>query len=76
VLEYVENPNPPLRREEILLRVEYFGGSKPLGFLELYKVPGEKGSDYLVKTERSRWVAKVLTSAAEQVDQDAGSVVK
>jgi hypothetical protein len=76
VLEYVENPNPPLRREDVLLRVEYFGGSKPLGFLELYKVPGEKGSDYLVKTERSRWAAKVLTSAAEQVDQDAGSVVK
>jgi hypothetical protein len=76
VVEYVENPTPPLRREDAALRVEYFAGSKPLGFLELYKVPGEKGSDYLVKTERSRWAAKVLTSAAEQVDQDASSVVK
>ena len=76
VVEYVENPTPPLRREDAVLRVEYLAGSKPLGFLELYKVPGEKGSDYLVKTERSRWAAKVLTTAAEQVDQDAGSVLK
>jgi hypothetical protein len=76
VAEYVENPTPPLRREDAVLRVEYFAGTKPLGFLELYKVPGEKGSDYLVKSERIRWAAKVLTSAAEQVDQDSGSVLK
>jgi hypothetical protein len=76
VAEYVENPNPPLRPQDAVLRVEYFAGSKPLGFLELYKVPGEKGSDYLVKSERSRWAAKVLTSAAEQIDQDSGSVLK
>ena len=76
VVEYVETPNPPLRPQDAVLRVEYLAGSKPLGFLELYKVPGEKGSDYLVKSERIRWAAKVLTSAAEQVDQDASSVLK
>lgn len=76
VQEYVETPKTPLRREDAVLRIEYFDGSKPLGFLELYKVPGEKGSDYFVKTERTRWAAQVLTSAAEQVDQDLGSVLK
>jgi hypothetical protein len=76
VVEYVETPNPPLRPQDAVLRVDYLAGSKTLGFLELYKVPGEKGSDYLVKTERIRWAAKVLTSAAEQVDQDASSVLK
>jgi uncharacterized protein DUF4340 len=76
VVEYVETPNPPLRAQDVVLRVDYLAGSKPLGFLELYKVPGEKGSDYLVKSERIRWAAKVLTSAAEQVDQDASSVLK
>jgi hypothetical protein len=76
VQEYVEMPNPPLGPAQVVVRVEYFEGSKPLGFLELYKVPGEKSSDYLVKTERTRWAAKVLTSAAEQVDQDVGSLLK
>jgi hypothetical protein len=76
VQAYVEAPKTPLRREDAAVRIEYFAGSKPLGFLELYKVPGEKGSDYLVKTERTRWAAQVLTSAAEQVDQDLGSVLK
>jgi len=76
VQEYVETPNPPLKPDQLVIRIEYLEGTKPLGFLELYKVPGEKGSDYLVKSERTRWAAKVLTSAAEQVDQDVGSVLK
>ena len=76
VQEYVETPKTPLRREDAVLVIEYFDGSKPLGFLELYKTPAEKGSDYFVKTERTRWAAQVLTSAAEQVDQDLGSVLK
>jgi hypothetical protein len=76
VQEYVETPSAPLRPDDAVVRVDYFSGSKPLGFVELYKVPGEKASDYLVKSERTRWAAKVLTSAAEQVDQDLGSVLK
>jgi hypothetical protein len=76
VQEYIETPSAPLRPDDAVVRVDYYSGSKPLGFVELYKVPGEKSSDYLVKSERTRWAAKVLTSAAEQVDQDLGSVLK
>jgi hypothetical protein len=76
VTEYVETPAPPLTPESALLRIEYFGGTKALGFLELYKTPGEKGSEYFVRTEYGRWFVKVLASAGEQVEQDVGSIVK
>lgn len=76
VTEYVETPVPPVTPESSVLRIEYFGGAKSLGFLELYKVPAEKGSEYLLRTEYGRWYVKVLTSAGEQVEQDVGSVVK
>jgi len=76
VVEYVETPATPLTPESAVLRIEYFGGTKSLGFLELYKVPAEKGSDYLVRSEYGRWFVKVLASAGEQVDQDVGSIVK
>lgn len=76
VMEYVENTPAPLTPESALLRVDYFSGKKTLGFLELYKLPGEKGSDYYVRTENSRWFVKVLASAAEQVEQDVPSIVK
>jgi hypothetical protein len=76
VMEYVENPPSPLKPEDAIVRLEYLAGNKPLGFLELYKLPGEKANDYYVRTENSRWFVKVLTAAGEQVDQDAASVVK
>jgi hypothetical protein len=76
VTEYVENTPSPLTPESALVRIEYFGGPKTLGFLELYKLPAEKGSDYYVRSENSRWFVKVLSSAGEQVEQDAPSVVK
>jgi hypothetical protein len=76
VMEYVENPPSPLKPENALVRLDYLAGNKPLGFLELYKLPGEKSNDYYVRTENSRWFVKVLTAAGEQVDQDAASVVK
>jgi hypothetical protein len=76
VQEYVETPSTPLRTENAIVRVEYLSGTKPLGYLELYKVPGGTGNEYLVRSERTRWAAKVLTSAAEQVDQDLSSVLK
>jgi len=76
VTEYVETPTTPLTPDSSVLRIEYFGGAKSLGFLELYKVPAEKGSEYLLRTEYGRWYVKVLTSAGEQVEQDVGSVVK
>jgi len=76
VTEYVEKPAAPLTPESAIMRIEYFGGAKPLGFLELYKTPGEKGNDYFVRTEYGRWYVKVLSSAGEQVEQDLASIVK
>ena len=72
---YVEAPQPPPRPEQLVVRVEYFAGSKNLGFFELYK-GAEKGADYLARTEASRWYFKVVASAGEALDQDTGSLLK
>ncbi len=76
VNEYVEKLPAALSPESVVVRIEYLGGTKTLGFLELYKLPAEKGHDYFVRTENSRWSVKVLASAGEQVEQDVASVVK
>jgi hypothetical protein len=74
--DFVEKPAKELRPEDVIVKVDYFEGSKPLGFVEVYKVPGEKSSDYLAKTEWSRWYVKVTTSVGEQLEQDLSSVLK
>lgn len=76
VAEYVEKPAQPLTPESLVTRIEYFGGSKALGQLELYAVPGEKGNEYLARTEYTRWYVKVANSTAEQVDQDLAGMLK
>jgi hypothetical protein len=76
VMEYVEKPAAPPSPESAVVRIEYFGKKETLGFLEVYKVPGEKGSDYLIRTEQTRWYVKVLASVGEQVEQDLASVLK
>jgi hypothetical protein len=76
VMEYVEKPAAQPTPESAVVRLEYFGKKDALGFLELYKVPGEKGSDYLIRSEQTRWLVKVLSSAGEQVEQDLASVLK
>jgi hypothetical protein len=76
VQDWVEKPSAAPSADNLVVRVDYFAGSKALGSLELYKVPGEKGSEYLAKTEYGRWFARVITSSAEQVDQDSVSLVK
>jgi hypothetical protein len=76
VTEYVEKPAASLSPESAVVRIEYFGKKASLGFLEVYKVPGEKGNDYLIRTEQTRWHVKVLSSVGEQVEQDLGSVLK
>jgi len=58
VQDWVEKPSTPVSPDSSVVTVEYFAGSKPLGTLELYKVPGEKGNEYLAKTEYSRWYAR------------------
>jgi len=76
VQDWVEKPSAAPGPDSLVVHVDYFAGSKPLGSLELYKVPGEKGNEYLAKTEYGRWFARVIASAAEQVDQDSVSLVK
>jgi hypothetical protein len=76
VSEYVEKPAQVPAAESAVARVEYFGGAKPLGYLELFAVPGEKGNDYLARSENTRWYVKVTTSLGEQVDQDLASLLK
>jgi Domain of unknown function (DUF4340) len=74
--DFVEKPATPLRPEDALVRVDYLDGGKSVGFLELYKQPGEKGSDYLARTEWARWYVKVPSNTAEQIEQDLASVLK
>ncbi len=76
VNDYVEKPAAPIKPEDAVLRVDYFAGNKAVGFLELFKVPGDKGSDYLARSEQARWYVKVLGSAAEQVEQDLPGLLK
>jgi uncharacterized protein DUF4340 len=76
VQDWIEKPTAAPGPDNLVVRVDYFAGSKALGSLELYKLPAEKGNEYLAKTEYGRWFAKVITSAAEQVDQDSTSIVK
>lgn len=89
--EFVEKPASPLKPEDAIVRVEYFDGSKSIGFAELYKLPaappdtadagaaapaGAPKSDYLLRTEWGRWYVKVPVSTAEQVENDLASVLK
>ena len=75
--EFVEKPASPLQPRDAIVRVEYFdSGKKPIGFVELYKVPAEKGNDYLIRTEWERWYVKVPAATAEQVETDLASVLK
>ena len=76
--EYLDKPPATLGPESVVVRVDYFSGRRPRGFLELSAVPGkEEGSqDYLVRTEYTRWYAKVLKSTGEQVAGDVASVVQ
>ena len=76
VTEYVEKPAAPLTPETLVVRIESFAGNKSLGFLELYKLPGEKSAEYVMQSEYTRWPVKVLPSAGEQVEQDLPSVLK
>jgi len=73
IMEYLEKPD----RATPVVKVEYFAGREPLGFLELSRLPGEEGkADYLVRTEYTRWHARLFRTSAEQVDQDLSSVLR
>ena len=88
--DFVEKPTTPVKPEDAIVRVEYFDGSKPLGFIELYKLPASEpaaavsggsgaakpSNDYLARTEWGRWYVKVPAATSEQIEQDLGSVLK
>lgn len=75
-LEHVEKPDKAPGPDDALIRVEYFEGSKPSGFLEIYKIPGDTEELYLGRTEYVRWYVKLIASTAEQVDRDADALFK
>ena len=75
-LEFVEKPAQAPTPEQAVVRLEYFAGAKSLGFLEVYKVNGEKGPEYLGRTEYTRWYVKLVSSSAEQLEQDLGALLK
>lgn len=74
--QFVEKPAAAPTPDQLAVRVDYYKGPKLLGFFEMYKVPGEKGPEYLVKTEFTRWFVKVVAGSAEQLDQDLGALLK
>lgn len=68
--------HPPPAPADLVLKIEYFDERKPIGTTEMWRHPGSDGkTDYIVKTELTRWYATVIRSAAEQVEQDIKSVV-
>jgi hypothetical protein len=76
VSEYVEKPAAPIRPEDMVVRIDYYDGSRAVGFVEVYKVAGEKGSEFLARTEHGRWYVKVPSTAAEQLEQDLSGILK
>jgi hypothetical protein len=73
--EFIEKPSQPLSPDAAFVHVEYFAGSKPLGFVDLYKVAGEKGNEFLAKSEYQRWYVKV-PNTVDQIDQDLANLLK
>jgi hypothetical protein len=76
VIEYVEKPAAPVKPEDAVVRVDYYAGNKALGFIEVYEQPGEKGKEFIARTEYGRWYVEVLASAAEQLGQDLSGILK
>jgi hypothetical protein len=77
-LRPTEFPQATPDPHETVVRVEYASGNAQLGYLELIRGPvGEGGKpQYFVVTERTRLAGKVANTAAEQVEQDLGTIVK
>ena len=61
---------------ERIVRVEYRGDSKPLGFVEIFRVGEGKDAKYWARSETTRWYGSVLRSTGEQLEQDLAAVAK
>jgi hypothetical protein len=71
-----ETLSPPPAPADYVLKIEYFDERKPIGFLELVRRPGaDNKTEYVARTEQTRWYATVIRSQAEQIEQDLKSVV-
>ena len=68
---------PPEGRETVV-RLDYKGDRRDLGFIEIVKTKAtEPGKfEYFLQTERTRLFAKVSAALGEQLEQDLGSAVK
>ena len=79
VTNYVETLEPAGKPEDLVVRVEYQAeGGRPLGYLELSRRPSadpKEKTEYVARSEHSRWYATVLRSTGEQIDQDLASVL-
>jgi hypothetical protein len=79
VTTYLENPEPAVKPEDTIMRVDYLGrGDKKLGFIELVGRPPQAGSEqgeFCIRTEHTRWYATILRSSGEQLQQDISSVL-
>jgi hypothetical protein len=77
ISDFVEQPPKAVGPDALVVRVDYFKGSKPRGFLELYRTQGEQGKpDFWVRNEYLRWYGKLRQGSADQVQQDLVSVLK
>jgi len=55
--------HPPPAAADLVFKIEYFDERKPIGVTEIWRHPGTDGkTDYVVKTELTRWYATVIRS--------------
>jgi hypothetical protein len=77
VAEYMDHGKVAAGAQGAVVRLEYFGkGSRPIGNSEIVRVGQGTAAEYYVRTEHTRWYAKIAKSSGEQLEQDAASVVK
>lgn len=67
-----------VKTAELVVKLAYFKKQQQIGLVELYKQPGAgegAKAEYWVRSEHTRFPAKVVRSSAEQVDQDLNAVL-
>lgn len=75
--EYLKEPGQPVRDDHLVVKLSYEGASGSLGFVELFKLPGEDDkAKYLIRTERTHGFATVYPTSGEQVETSSASFVK
>jgi hypothetical protein len=85
VTEYVETPDPPVKPEDLVVRINYFDAKgKALGFIEVVRRPpstegnapgGEPQAEFYARSAHTRWYARVLRSTAEGLAQDLDTLL-